>query len=159
MGVTYLGGRWAPSAAHSGARLAPPNNEAQRRVLLFTQFHFTHMKLVDATSYPQRVQVAPYKTNIQILLNTCVRITLLHRSKVATSSLGKKEGGGSCYWTSHSIPCMTLFFIIFRSSRYHETSKSTYKKDSTIVHSSNVHTYNVCHTISVCCEEESQKQV
>jgi hypothetical protein len=55
--------RWSP--------LATPNNEASWHVAIFRQLHVTHVKLVGATSYPQRMKVAPYHAKYLVFL-TCV---------------------------------------------------------------------------------------
>ena len=44
---------------------ATPNIGAMKRVPVFRRLHSTHVELIGATSYLQRVEVAPYKAKIE----------------------------------------------------------------------------------------------
>ena len=52
--------------------VSPPNNEAWWGGSIFRRLHSTHANLVGATSYPERLEVAPYKTKVQFLKHVFV---------------------------------------------------------------------------------------
>ena len=66
-----LHGRMGSIHGLQWSSLATPNNEASLRVPIFRWLHSTHVKIVEATSYPQRVEISPYKVEI-FFWNMCV---------------------------------------------------------------------------------------
>lgn len=52
---------WARSTTHNGPHWLLPLMEVNVRSPIFWQLHFAHERVVGTTSYPQRVEVAPYK--------------------------------------------------------------------------------------------------